>query len=441
MLVVTDLVKVIRGARAVVLWDRDFDADTLAEAELAFHAQDNSGNVWVLGEYPEQYSGGVFAGAPNTWISGVAGGEGGIIVEGNPRVGDKFLQGSVPDIAFLDCARVLKMGETTCVPTGCYGDVQVVAERSPLEPGSGTQLKYYAPGVGNVQIGAVGDKENETLVLVEVARLGAQRPPASMNRARLSVAVRSSGVSRPYEWMSSVDTMRIRFAIDCRSSSEMGSDHGQWANSSTPAPRALTTCPRPWTCAVTMVPAWWATSQTARSSSSDSVGPASALSATFNTAAPRSRTLVIAAFAAVYLIWGSTYLGIHFAVESLPPAVQATVREQTKGAVIHNISKEVEHGKTLYEVETKVGGRSRDMIIGADGKLMVVEAQVVMDSLPAPARETYMKHIGKGKIVALETVSLGGSLAYYEAQIEANGKRSELKVDPNGNVVTDKKKK
>jgi len=174
VLVVTDLVKVIRGARAVVLWDRDFDADTLAEAELAFHAQDNSGNVWVLGEYPEQYSGGVFAGAPNTWISGVAGGEGGIIVEGNPRVGDKFLQGSVPDIAFLDCARVLKMGETTCVPTGCYGDVQVVAERSPLEPGSGTQLKYYAPGVGNVQIGAVGDKENETLVLVEVARLGAQ---------------------------------------------------------------------------------------------------------------------------------------------------------------------------------------------------------------------------------------------------------------------------
>ena len=129
------------------------------------------------------------------------------------------------------------------------------------------------------------------------------------------------------------------------------------------------------------------------------------------------------------------------AVESLPPAVQTTVREQTKGAVIHNISKEVEHGKTLYEVETKVGGRSRDMIIGADGKLMVVEAQVVMDSLPAPARETYMKHIGKGKIVALETVSLGDSLAYYEAQIEANGKRSELKVDPNGNVVTDKKKK
>jgi len=174
VVVVTDLVKVVNGARAVVLWDRDFSADTLAEAELAFHAQDNAGNVWVLGEYPEEYAGGVFTGAPNTWISGLAGAEGGLIVEGNPRVGDKYLQGYVPDIAFLDCARVLKMGEATCVPTGCYKDVQIVAERSPLEPGSGTQLKYYAPGVGNVQIGAVGDKENETLVLVEVSRLGTQ---------------------------------------------------------------------------------------------------------------------------------------------------------------------------------------------------------------------------------------------------------------------------
>jgi hypothetical protein len=174
ILTVTDLVKTVRGARAVVLWDRDVSDGELVEAELAFHAQDNRGNVWNLGEYPEQYEGGVFTGAPSTWISGLGGAEGGIIVEGNPVVGDKFLQGYVPDITFLDCARVEKMGETTCVPTGCYDNVLVVAERSPLEPGSGTQLKYYAPGVGNVRIGAVGDKENETLVLIQVTRLGTQ---------------------------------------------------------------------------------------------------------------------------------------------------------------------------------------------------------------------------------------------------------------------------
>ncbi len=128
-------------------------------------------------------------------------------------------------------------------------------------------------------------------------------------------------------------------------------------------------------------------------------------------------------------------------VASLSPAVQATVKEQTQGAVIRNISKEMEHGKTVYEIETKVGGHSRDMIVGADGKLMVVETQVMMDSISAAARGTFQKSVGKGKIHLLESVAVGDSLAYYEAQIEVNGKRSELKVDPSGKVVTDKKKK
>jgi hypothetical protein len=174
--IVTDLVKEIDGAKSVVLWDRDFSDGQLVEAELSFQAQDNDGNVWTLGEYPEEYDGGVFTGAPNTWISGLAGAHGGILLEAAAavRTGDKFLQGVAPDIAFLDCAKIFKVGESTCGPTGCYDGVLVVSERSPLEPGTGRQLKYYAPGVGNVQIGAVGDKEKETLVLVEKVRLGAQ---------------------------------------------------------------------------------------------------------------------------------------------------------------------------------------------------------------------------------------------------------------------------
>src|SRR5262245_44357005 len=74
--------------------------------------------------------------------------------------------------------------------------------------------------------------------------------------------------------------------------------------------------------------------------------------------------------------------GRGIAVESLPRAVQATVKEQTQGAVIRNISKEVMDGKSVYEVETKVGAHSRDMIVGTDGKLLIVETQVVLDSLP-----------------------------------------------------------
>lgn len=48
---------------------------------------------------------------------------------------------------------------------------------------------------------------------------------------------------------------------------------------------------------------------------------------------PMSR--VLAAFAAVYLLWGSTYLAIRFAIESLPPLLMAGVRFLLAGAVLY----------------------------------------------------------------------------------------------------------
>jgi drug/metabolite transporter (DMT)-like permease len=44
------------------------------------------------------------------------------------------------------------------------------------------------------------------------------------------------------------------------------------------------------------------------------------------TAPHRTRWMVIAAFATVYIIWGSSYLGIHFALETLPPFLMTGMR-------------------------------------------------------------------------------------------------------------------
>jgi hypothetical protein len=50
-----------------------------------------------------------------------------------------------------------------CVPVGCYNNVMIIDERSPLDPDSGHQLKYHTPGVGNVRVGFVDDPEGEVL--------------------------------------------------------------------------------------------------------------------------------------------------------------------------------------------------------------------------------------------------------------------------------------
>ena len=155
--------------RTVVVWERDINEGTQVETELAFFAQDDDGNVWNLGEYPEEYESRVFVGAPSTWIAGRPGAEGGIHVQGEPRLESPiYLEGRVPEIEFLDVALVAAMDAEVCIPLGCYEGVLIVDEWDPLaQPEDGHQLKNYAPGVGVVRVDPVGGDEQESLTLTE----------------------------------------------------------------------------------------------------------------------------------------------------------------------------------------------------------------------------------------------------------------------------------
>jgi hypothetical protein len=90
-------------------------------------------------------------------------------IHGTPAVGGgEYLQGISPSVEFLDCAKDIVTGQHTCGPTGCYDNVLVVDERSPQEPDSGVQRKFYAPNVGSIRVEAVGDPEGETLQLTKI---------------------------------------------------------------------------------------------------------------------------------------------------------------------------------------------------------------------------------------------------------------------------------
>lgn len=173
---VSDLTKVIDGVRTVVAYDVDYTpADQVAEVELAFFAQDDRGNVWLLGEYPEEYEDGTLVDAP-TWISGIDEARAGIIMQSEPSLtGPSYSQGWSPAVEFADRARTFELGSTTCVPAGCFEGVLVTDEFNASEPDA-HQLKYYAPGLGLARVGYAGALEDaqEVLELTEVVQLDAR---------------------------------------------------------------------------------------------------------------------------------------------------------------------------------------------------------------------------------------------------------------------------
>lgn len=169
---VTDLVKSIAGVCNVVSYDLDYSDGELAEAELALFAQDDDGNVWHFGQYPEEYEDEKFARAP-VWIHGFEQARAGIMMKAEPRLGTpSYSQGWGPAVDWTDRGIAHQMGLEISGPAGDFKDVLVIRETARSEVDA-QQLKYYARGVGNIRVGwaGQGEKTKETLELTKVEQL------------------------------------------------------------------------------------------------------------------------------------------------------------------------------------------------------------------------------------------------------------------------------
>src|SRR5258708_16827943 len=82
----------------------------------------------------------------------------------------------------------------------------------------------------------------------------------------------------------------------------------------------------------------------------------------------------------------------------LPAAVLKTVNQESQGATISGYSTETEDGQLVYEVEMRVRGHGRDVLIGADGSVLEIEQEVALDSVPAAVKAGLGPLAGSGKV-------------------------------------------
>lgn len=89
---------------------------------------------------------------------------------------------------------------------------------------------------------------------------------------------------------------------------------------------------------------------------------------------PRGR--IIAAFAAVYIIWGSTYLAIRFAVETTPPFLMAAVRFLISGFILYGLARmrgSLRPTRSHWKHATIVGAL---LLVGGNGAVVWAEQTV-----------------------------------------------------------------
>ena len=116
----------------------------------------------------------------------------------------------------------------------------------------------------------------------------------------------------------------------------------------------------------------------------------------------------------------------------LPPAVEKTVAEQSKGATIKGFSTEVENGKKIYEAALVVDGHGRDISMDKDGRILEIEDEVALASLPAAVQDGLKRAAGNGTLGKVESLTKHGKLVAYESVVTVGGKRHEVQVGPDG---------
>jgi hypothetical protein len=165
---VTRDTKVIVGVTTVVVHDTVLINGILQEDTVDWFAQDDRGNVWYFGEDTKEYDaeGNVISTA-GSWEAGVNGAKPGIVMEAQPSAGDTYRQEFAADAQ--DMATVLSRSKHVTVPYGSFDKVLQTKEFSCLE--SGSDHKYYAPGVGLVLVVGLSSGD-ERLELVSVSKGG-----------------------------------------------------------------------------------------------------------------------------------------------------------------------------------------------------------------------------------------------------------------------------
>jgi hypothetical protein len=111
------------------------------------------------------------------------------------------------------------------------------------------------------------------------------------------------------------------------------------------------------------------------------------------------------------------------------------VKSLSSGATLLGFSKERENGKTYYEVELRVNGRRKDVLLSPAGSVVEVEEEVPIDALPLVVKAAIEKHAGRRRIQIVESLSRNNAIVAYEVHAKAGIRHSEFQVRPDGQLI------
>lgn len=123
--------------------------------------------------------------------------------------------------------------------------------------------------------------------------------------------------------------------------------------------------------------------------------------------------------------------------KDVPAAVMSAFKTAYPNATIRGYAREKENGKTFYEIESREGTVSRDVLYNPDGTVAEIEESLAATDLPAEVQQSMKEKFPKAAITKAEKTSAGDKVS-YEVVARQGKKRFTIEFDASGKVLSKK---
>jgi uncharacterized membrane protein YkoI len=118
----------------------------------------------------------------------------------------------------------------------------------------------------------------------------------------------------------------------------------------------------------------------------------------------------------------------------VPAAVMSAFRTAYPNATIRGYAREKENGKVFYEIESREGTTTRDVLFNPDGTVAEVEESVAASDLPAEVQQAFKEKYPKAVITRAKKTTAGDKVS-YEIVARQGKRKVTLEVDSSGRVL------
>jgi uncharacterized membrane protein YkoI len=120
--------------------------------------------------------------------------------------------------------------------------------------------------------------------------------------------------------------------------------------------------------------------------------------------------------------------------KDVPAAVISAFKTAYPNATIRGYAREKENGKVFYEIESREGTTTRDVLYNPDGTVAEIEESLAASDLPAAVQQAFKAKYPKAVITKAEKTTAGDKVS-YEIVARQGKRKVTIEFDLSGRVL------